>query len=53
MKRRKEDMRRKFEAEAEWKEAEHHEFDPDFLWRLTLLRLRSQEFFDKVKDLLS
>jgi Zn-finger nucleic acid-binding protein len=50
MKQRKADMRRKFEAEAEWKEAERHDLDPDFEWRMTLLWLRSEEFFEQVRD---
>jgi len=45
MKQRKKDMVNKREADAEWKDEERHDMDPEIEWKFDLIRLRSKEFY--------
>jgi len=43
-------MVNKREADAEWKDEERHDMDPEIEWKFDLIRLRSKEFIDKLMD---
>ena len=50
MARRKKDIRNKVEVDAEAKDDERHDMDPELEWKAELLRLRSKELIDKLTD---
>ncbi len=50
MRNRKKQMFAKPDEEAEWKDAEQHEDDPEVEWKMDLLRLRSKEFIDRLVE---
>ncbi len=48
MRNRKKQVSTDRDEEAEWKDAERHEDDPELEWKMDLLRLRSKEFIDRL-----
>jgi Zn-finger nucleic acid-binding protein len=50
MAQRKKDMTNKREVDAESRDEEQHEMEPELEWKSELLRLRSKELIDKLMD---
>jgi hypothetical protein len=50
MAQRKRDIRNKVEVDAESKDEERHDMEPELEWKVELLRLRSKELIDEITD---